>query len=71
MSVLLECHGLSKAYGNLRALNNIDLTLESGKIVGLLDPNGSGKTTLIKIINGLLTPTSDKNWLMKCLKISA
>lgn len=58
MSVLLECHGLSKMYGNLWALNNIDLTLESGKIIGLLGPNGSGKTTLIKIINGLLTPTS-------------
>lgn len=58
MSVLLECRGLSKMYGNLWALNNIDLTLESGKIIGLLGPNGSGKTTLIKIINGLLTPTS-------------
>lgn len=58
MSVLLECHGLSKKYGNTQALNGIDLTLESGKIVGLLGPNGSGKTTLIKILNGLLTPNS-------------
>ena len=38
-------------------MNGINLTIESGKIVGLLGPNGSGKTTLIKIINGLLTPT--------------
>ena len=48
---------MTKKYGNTLALNNIDLTLESGKIIGLLGPNGSGKTTLIKLINGLLTPT--------------
>ena len=38
------------------ALNNINLSIEIGKIIGLLGPNGSGKTTLIKLINGLLTP---------------
>ena len=58
MSELLCCEKLSKNYGGLIALNSIDLTLESGKIIGLLGPNGSGKTTLIKIINGLLTPTA-------------
>ena len=57
MSEILKCTGLTKKYGNTLALNNIDLTLESGKIIGLLGPNGSGKTTLIKLINGLLTPT--------------
>ena len=39
-------------------LDSIDLTIEPGRIVGLLGPNGSGKTTLIKLANGLLTPTS-------------
>lgn len=58
MSELLRCENLSKRYGSILALNNVNLTLESGKIVGLLGPNGSGKTTLIKILNGLLTPTS-------------
>lgn len=57
MSEILCCQNLSKNYGNTPALSNVDLTLESGKIVGLLGPNGSGKTTLIKLINGLLTPT--------------
>ncbi len=57
MSEILRCENLTKKYSNLTALNNINLTLESGKIVGLLGPNGSGKTTLIKLINGLLTPT--------------
>lgn len=58
MSELLTCRNLTKNYGGLIALNNINLKIESGKIIGLLGPNGSGKTTLIKIINGLLTPTS-------------
>ncbi len=58
MSELLTCHNLTKNYGGLIALNNVNLTIESGKIIGLLGPNGSGKTTFIKILNGLLTPTS-------------
>lgn len=58
MSELLTATALTKRYGGLTALSNIDLTIESGKIVGLLGPNGSGKTTFIKIVNGLLTPTS-------------
>lgn len=58
MSELLKCTGLTKKYGDVVALDNINLTLESGKIIGLLGPNGSGKTTLIKLINGLLTPDS-------------
>lgn len=57
MSQVLNCVNLSKTYGQTRALNSVSLSLESGKIVGLLGPNGSGKTTLIKLINGLLTPT--------------
>ena len=57
MSELIKCTGLTKKYGNVLALNKIDLTVESGKIIGILGPNGSGKTTLIKLINGLLTAT--------------
>lgn len=58
MSELIRCEHLTKSYNGLIALNNIDLSVESGKIIGLLGPNGSGKTTLIKLINGLLTPSS-------------
>ena len=56
MAEILKCNALSKSYGSIRALSNVNLTLESGRIVGLLGPNGSGKTTIIKLINGLLTP---------------
>ena len=56
--MLLECYNLSKSYGNLLALNNVSIQIEKGKIVGLLGPNGSGKTTLIKLLNGLLAPSS-------------
>ena len=55
---LVSCRGLSRYFGEIKALDNVDLTLEPGKIVGLLGPNGSGKTTLIKILNGLLQPTA-------------
>ena len=55
---ILECTDLSKNYGQKAALKNVNLTIEPGQIVGLLGPNGSGKTTLIKLINGLLQPSS-------------
>ena len=55
---LVKCTGLSRNFGDVKALDSVDLTLESGKIIGLLGPNGSGKTTLIKILNGLLQPTA-------------
>ena len=57
MSTILECRGLVKRYGGLVALDGVDLSLEGGRIVGLLGPNGSGKTTLLKLANGLITPT--------------
>ena len=57
MSTIFECKNLTKTYGKKIALDHINLSLESGRIIGLLGPNGSGKTTLIKLINGLLTPS--------------
>ena len=58
MQSILETRALNKRYSSTLALNNVDLTLPKGKIIGLLGPNGSGKTTLLKIVAGLLTPTS-------------
>lgn len=64
MGVLLECRNLTKRYGRVAAVNNLTLTMGSGRIIGLLGPNGSGKTTLIKMINGLLTPTSGEIYIL-------
>ena len=63
MSVLLEAKNLTKRYGSKEALSNLTFTMGDGRIIGLLGPNGSGKTTLIKIINGLLTPTSGQIYI--------
>ena len=54
----LKVNALRKVYGATVALDDIDLELPLGKIIGLLGPNGSGKTTLIKLIAGILTPNS-------------
>lgn len=60
---LLKIESLNKKYYNKTAINNINLTLERGKIYGLLGPNGSGKTTLMKIIAGLHKQTSGNVYL--------
>ena len=63
MNELLTCKGLTKQYGSKIALDNLNLTLPRGRIIGLLGPNGSGKTTLIKLINGLLAPTAGQLYI--------
>ncbi len=58
MNPILECYGLTKSYNKMyTALNNLNLTLDRGQIIGLLGPNGSGKTTFIKLLNDVLVPT--------------
>ncbi len=55
---MIRCEAVTKHYGYLCALNNFNLNLPAGRVIGLLGPNGSGKTTLLKILAGLLQPTS-------------
>ena len=57
MGAILECRALGKRYGQVQALENVNISIQPGRVVGLLGPNGSGKTTLIKLANGLLSPT--------------
>lgn len=61
MEPLVQIQDLTKNYsGHPGAVSHLTLELSKGKIIGLLGPNGSGKTTLIKMLNGLLVPTSGK-----------
>ena len=55
---LLKCINLNKEFGNKKILQDINLTIPRGKIIGLLGKNGTGKSTLLKLINDLLTPTT-------------
>lgn len=63
MSEMVRCVNVSKRYGNVAALSDVNLTLEKGKIIGLLGPNGSGKTTLIKILTGMNLQYTGEVWM--------
>ncbi len=54
---ILEIRGLTKDYGDVRAVDNLSLDIEKGEIFALLGPNGAGKTTTIKSILGVIFPT--------------
>jgi branched-chain amino acid transport system ATP-binding protein len=57
---LLKCIEVSKTFGGLQAVKNIDLTVNEGEIDGLVGPNGSGKSTLLNLISGVYKPDSGK-----------
>ena len=64
--ILVQCEHLTKIFPGKKALDDVNLKIGRGKVVGLLGPNGSGKTTLIKILNGpvsythLTLPTTER-----------
>ena len=58
MSELVTCKDLTKRFGNHTALDHLNLSLDSGKIIGLLGPNGAGKTTLLQALATVLRPTA-------------
>ena len=53
---LLETRGLSKSFGGLRAIQNLDMDVEEGTIHGLIGPNGSGKSTFFNLVSGVYQP---------------
>lgn len=59
---MLKIMGLSKNFGGVTAVNNLDLVVNQGEISGLIGPNGAGKTTVFNLITGFLRPTRGKIW---------
>ena len=60
---MLKIKNLNKWFGGIHAVNNVSLSIETGKITGLIGPNGAGKTTLMKCLTGSLTVNSGKVWI--------
>jgi branched-chain amino acid transport system ATP-binding protein len=58
MANVLEVRGLNKSFGGIVVARNVDLTLQSGRVVGLIGPNGAGKTSLFNLISGVVRPES-------------
>ena len=56
MTAFLEAHGLTRSFGGVVALDNLDLAVEANEILGLIGPNGSGKTTLFNVVTGIYRP---------------
>ena len=58
MENIIQTHNLSKEYKNFKALKNVSINVEEGKVYGLLGPNGAGKSTLLKLITQVIRPSS-------------
>jgi branched-chain amino acid transport system ATP-binding protein len=58
MKDLLEVKGLSRRFGGLQAVNNLDFSVAPGEILGLIGPNGAGKTTVVNLVSGMILPDS-------------
>jgi branched-chain amino acid transport system ATP-binding protein len=68
---ILEVKGLSKYFGGLAALNDINLTIQEGEIRGIIGPNGAGKTTLFNVVSGVYRPTSGQIFYMDGKRIDS
>jgi branched-chain amino acid transport system ATP-binding protein len=58
--VLLDCSGLSKHFGGVKAVENVDIVIHKKEIAGIIGPNGSGKTTFLNVVSGIYAPTAGR-----------
>src|SRR3974390_1127687 len=64
--VMVETEGIAKSFGETRALDGVGLSVQRGRVLGLLGPNGSGKTTLVRILSTLLVPDAGRARVAGC-----
>lgn len=64
METIIKAEGITKEYKDIKVVNNVSFSIERGKIYGFVGPNGAGKTTTIKILLGMIRPTSGKIQIM-------
>jgi ABC-type multidrug transport system ATPase subunit len=60
VTATIEIEGLTKRFGPVTAVNQLDFTVDSGQVVGFLGPNGAGKTTTLRMLLGLITPSAGR-----------
>ncbi len=60
---IVRTEGLCRSFGETRAVNNLNLTVKRGELFGIVGPDGAGKTTALRILAGILTPTSGEAWV--------
>ncbi|MDP5052502.1 MAG: ABC transporter ATP-binding protein [Congregibacter sp.] len=76
MQTIIEAHGLRRSFGDIHAVDGVDLSISSGNVIGLIGPNGAGKTTLLKALLGLtgcegdlsvlgFSPVADRSLMME------
>lgn len=63
MTGRIKTAGLTRKFGSLTAVNNLDLEINEGEIFGLVGPDGAGKTTTMRLLTGILDPTSGEGWV--------
>ena len=66
MTAIVEARNLQKAYGKIRAAEDVSFSIEEGEIFGLLGPNGAGKTTTIRMLSGLTAPDGGQAVVDSC-----
>jgi len=64
IKAVVEAYGLTKAFGNVRAVNEVSYSVRKGEIYGILGPNGAGKTTTIRMTIGIIAPDKGEAYIM-------
>ncbi len=63
---IIEAYNLTKKFGEITAVDDLSLEVEKGEVLGFLGPNGAGKTTTIRMLSGIIAPTSGYAWIADC-----